>query len=70
MQGDVLEYHGRGAQILACGDLNTRTAEEHDFVRTAELQPFLPTAPDDDELSDQIPLRLRLDCSRVPELGS
>ena len=57
MQDDVLEYQGRGAQILVCGDLNARTAEEPDFVRTAELQPFLPTAPDDDELPDYIPPR-------------
>ena len=57
MQDDVLEFQGRGAQILVCGDLNARTAEEPDFVRTAELQPFLPTAPDDDELPDYIPPR-------------
>ena len=57
MQDDVLEYQGRGAQILVCGDLNARTAEEPDFVRTAELQSFLPAASDDDELSDYIPPR-------------
>ena len=50
MQDDVLEFQGRGAQFLVCGDLNARTAEEPGFVRTAELQPFLPIAPDDDEL--------------------
>ena len=57
MQDDVLEYQGRGAQILVCGDFNARTAEEPDFVRTAKLQPFLLTAPDDNELFDYIPPR-------------
>ena len=55
LQNDVLDYQSRGAQILICGDFNARTAEEPDFVRTAELQPFLPTAPDDEELPDYIP---------------
>ena len=55
MQSDVLEFQSKGAQILVCGDLNARTAEEPDFVRTAELQSFLTTAPDDDELPDHIP---------------
>ena len=55
MQDDVLEYQGRCAQILVHGDLNARTVEEPDFVRMAELQPFLPT--DDDELPDYIPPR-------------
>ena len=50
LQNDVLEYQSRGAQILVCGDFNARTAEEPDFLKTAELQSFLPTAPDDDEL--------------------
>ena len=57
MQDDVLKYQGRGAQILICNDFNARTAEELDFVRTAELQPFLLTTPDDDELPDYIPPR-------------
>ncbi len=52
MQNVVLEYQGKGAQILICGDFNARTAEEPDFLRMAELQPFLPTALDEDELPD------------------
>ena len=43
--------------MLVYGDFNARTAEEPDFVRTAELQPFLPIAPDDNELPDYIPPR-------------
>ena len=42
LQSDVLKCQGRGAQILLCGDFNARTAEEPDFLRMAELQPFLP----------------------------
>ena len=61
LQNDVLDYQSRGAQILICGDFNARTAEEPDFVRTAELQPFLPTAPDDEELPDYIPQRRNCD---------
>ena len=57
LQNNVLDYQSRGAQILICGDFNARTAEEPDFVRTAELQPFLPAAPDDEELPDYIPQR-------------
>lgn len=37
MQNDVLEYQGKGAQILICGDFNARTAEEPDFLRMADL---------------------------------
>ncbi len=40
MQNDVLEYQGKGAQTLICGDFNARTAEEPDFLRMADLQPF------------------------------
>lgn len=29
---------------------SARTAEDHDFVRAAELQPFLPTVPVDNDL--------------------
>ena len=61
LQNDVLEFQSRGAQVLICGDFNARTAEEPDFLRTAELQPFLPTAPDDDELPDYIPHRHNCD---------
>ena len=50
----ILEYQNRGAQILICSDLNARTAEEPHSVRTAELQSFLPTAPDDNELPNYI----------------
>ena len=67
MQSDVLEFQSRGAQILVCGDLNAKTAKEPDFVRTAELQSFLPTAPDDDELPDRIPHRHNRD---VQGMGS
>jgi len=45
----VLEYQSRGAQILVCGDFDAGTTEEPDILK-AELQPFLPTEPDDDEL--------------------
>jgi len=61
MQNDVLKYQGKGAQILICGDFNARTAEEPDFLRMAELQPFLPTAPDEDELPDYIRQRRNKD---------
>lgn len=40
-----------------CGDFNAGTAEEPDFFRTAELQPFLPTAPDNVELNEYMPHR-------------
>ena len=55
LQNDVLEYQSKGAQIY--GDFNARTAEVPSFLKAAELQSFLPTAPDDDELPDNIPLR-------------
>ena len=61
MQNDVLECQGKGAQILICGDFNARTAEEPDFLRMAELQPFLPTALDEDELPDYIRQRRNKD---------
>ena len=57
LQSDVLKYQGRGAQILLCGDFNARTTEQPDFLRMAELQPFLPNTPDDDDLPDDIPHR-------------
>ena len=59
----MLDYQSRDAQILVCGDFNARTAEEPDFVRTAELQPFLPMAPDDEELPDYI--LHRRNCDKV-----
>ncbi len=46
---------------MICGDFNARTAEEPDFLRMAELQPFLPTAPDEDELPDYIRQRRNKD---------
>jgi len=61
LQSDVLKYQGRGAQILLCGDFNARTAEEPDFLRMAELQPFLPNTLDDDDLPDDIPHRRNCD---------
>ncbi len=61
MQNDVLEYQGKGAQILLCSDFNARTAEEPDFLRMAELQPVLPTALDEDELPDYIQQRRNQD---------
>ena len=61
LQKDILEFQCKGAQILVCGDFNARTAEEPDFLRTEELQSFLPTAPDDDELPDYIPDRRNCD---------
>ena len=48
-------------RILICGDFNARTAEEPDFLRMAELQPFLPTALDEDELPDYIRQRRNKD---------
>ena len=64
LQKNVLEFQCKGAQILVCGDFNARTAEEPDFLRTEELQSFLPTAPDDDELPDYIPDRRN--CDKAP----
>ncbi len=61
MQNDVLEYQGKGSQTLICGDFNARTAEEPDFLRMADLQPFLPTALDEDELPDYIQQRRNKD---------
>ena len=61
LQNDVLKYQGRGAQILLCGDFNATTAEEPDFLRMAELQPFLPNTSDDDNLPDDIPHRRNCD---------
>ena len=70
LQNDVLDYQSRGAQILICGDFNARNAEEPDFVRTAELQPFLPMAPDDEELPDYTPHRRNCDkLAQDPRLG-
>jgi hypothetical protein len=54
MQHDVLENQGKGAQILICGDFNAKTAEEPDYLKKAELQPFLPTALDENKLPDCI----------------
>ncbi len=54
MQNYVLKYQGKGAQILICDEFNARTAEEPDFLRMSELQLFLPTALDEDELPDHI----------------
>ena len=61
MHNDVLEYQGKGAQILICGDYNARTAEEPDFLRMADLQPVLPTMMDEDELPDYIRQRRNKD---------
>ena len=53
---------------------NARTAEEPHFLRMAELQPFLPTALDEDELPDYIQQRRNQDAldpsfqTWVPEL--
>ena len=33
----VFDYHSTGAQILICGDLFARSADEPDFLKTAEL---------------------------------
>ncbi len=49
------------AKVLICGDFNARTAEEPDFLRMAELQPYLPTALDEDELPDYIRQRRNKD---------
>ncbi len=61
MQNDVLEYQGKGAQTLICGDFNARTAEERDFLRMADLQPFSPISLDEDELPDYIRQRRNKD---------
>ncbi|DBA65643.1 TPA: hypothetical protein ACH3X2_002702 [Trebouxia sp. C0005] len=62
VSNDVLEYQGKGAQILICSDFNARTAKEPDFLRMADLQPFLPTALDEDELPDYIRQRRKRTC--------
>jgi len=54
LQNDAVEYQSRGAQILVCGHLNAGTAEKPGILK-AELQPFLPTASDDDKLPAQPP---------------
>ena len=61
LQNDVLKHQGRGAQILLCDDFNARTAEEADFLRMTELQPFLPNTPHDDDLPDDIAHRRKCD---------
>ncbi|DBB02904.1 TPA: hypothetical protein ACH3X1_013507 [Trebouxia sp. C0004] len=61
MQNDVLEYQGKGAQILTCGDFNARTAEEPDFLRMAELHSFLPTVLNEDELPGYVRQRRNKD---------
>ncbi len=65
----MLEYQSTGAQILVCGDFNARTAKEPEILRTVGLQPFLPTAPDD-ELPDYIPPRHNLDPVSWPQTWS
>ena len=37
LQEDVLKYQIQGAQILICGDMNARTAEEPDYVRLSDF---------------------------------
>ena len=44
LQEDVLKYQIQGAQVLICGDMNARTAEEPDYVRLADFDDFVGVA--------------------------
>lgn len=60
--------------MLLCGEFNARTAEEPDFLRMAELHPFLSTALDEGELPDHIlcntaEMQSGPACLRIPDIG-
>lgn len=54
LQSDILKFQSMGAQILDCGDMNARTAEEIDYVRIADLQDFIDVPGDIDELPELV----------------
>lgn len=61
LQSDITHYQSMGAQILVCGDMNARTAEEPDYVRIADLTDFIDVPGDIDELPDVIQPRQNYD---------
>ena len=59
-----LQFQSMGAQILVCGDMNARTAEETDYVRIAHLQDFIDVPGDIDELPELVERRHNCDKRR------
>ena len=74
LQEDVLKYQTQGAQILICGDMNARTAEDLDYIRLADLDSFIAVPGDYagdladlDKLPDYI--QRRQSCDKQPPNG-
>ncbi|DBB13395.1 TPA: hypothetical protein ACH3X3_005128 [Trebouxia sp. C0006] len=63
---DILQFQGKGADILVCGDINARTAEQDDYIRLAELPPCLDVPDEADDLPDYIQPRHNCDKTLDP----
>ena len=50
LQDDILQFQGTGAEVLICGDMNARTAEEDDFIKLSELPECLDIPDEADDL--------------------
>ncbi|DBB11112.1 TPA: hypothetical protein ACH3X3_006572 [Trebouxia sp. C0006] len=61
LQDDTLQFQGKGADILVCGDMNDSTAEQDDYIRLAELPPCLDVPDEADDLPDYIQPRHNCD---------
>ena len=63
LQDDILQFQGKGADILVCGDMNARTAEHDDYIRLSELPPCLDVPDEADDLPDYI--QPRHNCDKI-----
>ncbi|KAA6427587.1 MAG: hypothetical protein FRX49_02250 [Trebouxia sp. A1-2] len=63
LQNDILQFQGRGANILICGDMNARTAEQDDYIRLSELPPCLDVPDEADDLPDYV--QPRHNCDKI-----
>ena len=63
LQDDILQFQGKGADILVCGDMNARTAKHDDYIRLSELPPCLDVPDEADDLPDYI--HPRHNCDKI-----
>ena len=61
LQDDVLHFQNMGAQILICGDMNARTAQEPDYICIDALQEYVDVPGGIDELPEHIVPRQNCD---------
>ena len=63
LQDDILQFQGRGADIIICGDMNARTAEQDDYISLSELPDYLDVPDEADDLPSHI--QPRHNCDKV-----